>query len=170
MNQQQYKLNSKRRLAALSGLFLTLLCVSLVGCIKAPEYDDTPFIEFRGLSSSSVIQNSSDSVIVTIYFTDGDGDLGSETLQNVTFTNTNLNIVENTFRIPVIPQEGASPGISGEISFTVLSSCCVYSDGTPPCFPNPGNTYDVNYDVQIEDRAGNMSNVISLPPITHICN
>ena len=52
-----------------------VLVVFLVSCERPPELPNTPFIEFQNVEFNQV-NNAQDSLIVTIRFEDGDGDLG----------------------------------------------------------------------------------------------
>ncbi len=60
---------------------LFLAAFMLAACVDIPKYDDTPSIAFNSLTKYVVpvdtTANTKDSIIVTIDFTDGDGDLGA---------------------------------------------------------------------------------------------
>ena len=59
---------------------LFLLMVTLVTCIQPPDYPDIPELELIGLTKDTVMQSSlnEDSIIVVLSFTDGDGNIGSD--------------------------------------------------------------------------------------------
>jgi len=158
------------------GIWLALFSLGLLftSCIKPPEYPDTPEIEFVGLSKNIVNQRNTqlDTVALFFSFTDGDGDLSSDTF-DLFIRDSRLEITDS-FRIPPIPREGAANGISGE--FTVLINnqvglCCIPPNGAPPCLPNeefPSDT--MSYFISIMDRAKNVSNTIETSPIVILCN
>ena len=58
-----------------ASLFFILCVVFLNGCFTAPEYPVNPVIEFEQIEFKEV-PNFQDSLILTINFRDGDGDLG----------------------------------------------------------------------------------------------
>lgn len=71
----QISVSSQVNLALNSILFLTLFF--LTGCFAEPEYPDTPQIEFVSLQNlPSQARANVDSVVITLFFQDGDGDLG----------------------------------------------------------------------------------------------
>lgn len=158
-------------------VFFSVL-ISLSACINPPEYSDIPVLEFRSFSQPTMKQGifASDSLIMVLYFTDGDGDFGSDPKSDQKNVYTIDNRTKETFRLykaPFIPTQGANNGISGTISLKVYSTCCYFppASGIPPCETDPEYpTNDMTLDVYIEDRAGNKSNVITTPPIKLICN
>jgi hypothetical protein len=151
------------------------LCLTLVfSCVTPPEYPKEPFIEFLSISKDTMprLASTNDSVLVTLGFTDGDGDLGSE--ESDLFYIDDRDGLEFPGIIPKVPPLGASNGIKGEISFIIDNSCCDYPDSflsaneceeTFPSFPLD----TINYKVYIVDRAGNKSNIVELPPVYIRC-
>jgi hypothetical protein len=143
-------------------------------CLDAPNYPDEPEIDFISLSKTVMQQGSlfEDSTFVKISFTDGDGNLGDEDRVNI-FLKDQRDTSETftTFKIPFIPEEGAGNGISGEITLLLFTSCCIYDNGQAPCTPSTFQPTDtLVYDLYIEDRAGNASNILTLPEITLLCD
>ncbi|SHK81342.1 hypothetical protein SAMN02746009_01621 [Hymenobacter psychrotolerans DSM 18569] len=62
-----------------AGLLIGVGSLAIGSCISPPDFPDTPSIEFKDLSVQRHIVNgvtAVDSVVVTIGFKDGDGDLG----------------------------------------------------------------------------------------------
>ncbi len=143
----------------------------ITSCIKPPDYPDEPVIEFVSLGRTSLLQDV-DTTLITISFTDGDGDLGlvdDDTEKNFILTDTRTNYKEY-YKIPFIPQQGVGNGISGEISINIKASCCIPTSGIP-CLPNAGQPpEDIIYTIQIKDRSGNLSNMVTMPPIQLICD
>ncbi|WBO85529.1 hypothetical protein [Hymenobacter yonginensis] len=63
------------------GLGLAAASVAVGSCISPPEFPETPSIEFKSLTVARQLPNPgdttpADSVIITLGFKDGDGDLG----------------------------------------------------------------------------------------------
>ena len=154
-------------------ILIFLLTLVKTGCIEGPDYPLEPVIELLGITNDTMVQNSlnTDSTIIVIGFTDGDGDIGSDDQVNVFVKDLRDNFISDQYRIPMLPAEGAQKGISGELSITLYTTCCTYPNGAPPCEPStqfPTNT--LMYEIQIMDNAVNMSNAIQTPPIILKCN
>lgn len=158
-------------------LIYGLILVTL-GCQKGTNYSDIPYLEFRSFSKSVMLQgvNQQDSVELTLFFTDGDGDFGSES----TSSQTNIFMKDlrtgnefRRFRAPFIPLEGVGNGISGLIRIKIYSTCCIFPPdlGVFPCEKTDSvPTNELPLEVYIEDRAGNKSNVVRLSNLTLICD
>lgn len=146
--------------------------ILVMSCVKPPKYPKEPTIKYERMTKSIMKQDgvfNGDSTTITISFTDGDGDLGSTIRRGNAFFRDTRSTKKDTFTIPAIPQQGANNGVSGEISFTLYSSCCIYSN-TSACFPNPNVPLDtMTYEIQILDEAGNVSNTIETTPIILRC-
>ena len=155
--------------------FLLLPALVVFSCLNAPDYPDTPFIEFISLSKDTLRQGQflEDSLRVRFRFEDGDGDIGranQDDENNVFFIDERTGTTEYTFGIPAIPQEGAGNGVEGEVKIILFNTCCIYEDGTDPCVPNFNVPYDtVQYRIYIVDQAGHRSNDIFTPPIILKC-
>lgn len=158
------------------GLAGFILAASIVfsGCLRPPEYPLEPVIEFRQLSRDWMSQDqfNTDSLLITISFTDGDGDIGTEDgTFDLFITDTRDNFMPPAYRLPKVPEQGTGNGISGEISFVVFTTCCFFPDGQDPCTVNPTYPTDtLSYLIYIRDRAGHTSNVIETPPIVLLCD
>lgn len=143
-------------------------------CLKAPDYSKVPYIEFKSFSKSQLIQDqfNTDSLLITLHFTDGDGDIGtSEGNFDMFITDTRDNFMPPAYRLPRVPDLGSGNGVSGEIFFVIYTTCCLYPDGQDPCTKNPNYPTDtLSYAIYLKDRAGNKSNVITTPPIVLICD
>jgi len=154
----------------LLGIYFFLI-LFVTSCIKPPDYPDEPVIEFISIGKNVLNQNV-DTTLVTISFTDGDGDLGEvdgSTVENFILTDTRTGF-QIPYRIPFIPQQGVGNGISGEIAVNIRAECCVPTNGLP-CIPNPGQLpEEIIYTIQVIDRSGNLSNIITMPSIQLICD
>ena len=159
--------------------FLFALFIIFIGCAKPPDYPVEPVIEYLSVSSNIANQNSGtitgDTIIATISFTDGDGDIGNDNDETtIVITDLRDNTPEESaVKLPKVPEPGANNGISGEIIFRLLPTCCLY----PPefeqalCTPSTSSfkVDTLRYEVYIIDRAGNESNKIMLEPIYVQC-
>jgi len=69
-----------------------------------------------------------------------------------------------------VPEQGASNGVEGSVQLKVYTTCCIFEDGTVPCDTpiNPTNN-EITLDIQLTDRAGNASNIITTEVITLFC-
>lgn len=153
-------------------LFLSIL-VYFLACSSAPDFDDVPKIEFVSVSKSEMMQcpvGLCDSIFITLNFEDGDGDVGEDQV-------IDLNVIDNrsgdTYEnksIPMLPEQGASNGISGQITFKLFSSCCIFPDGIPSCeSPEDYPTNELSLSIYMTDRAGNESNTITTSVVTLLC-
>lgn len=155
-----------------------LASILAVGCALAPGFSDTPYIEFVSFDDTEMNQfggaPNSDSIFLTLYFEDGDGDLGIEGIgtPNIRFIDNRTGQETEKFTMPMIPTEGAGNGVSGEIKLKLYNTCCVFPDNiidpceAPPQYP----TNDLSFKIVMEDRAGNISDTITTPPIILRCN
>lgn len=168
----------------ISLLSLLIAFCSLQSCLQPPDYPNEPEIEYVGMNKMFVRQGSvgaePDTLRITISYTDGDGDIGAP--EDGDFTNNVIyidsrNDLDSRVSVPFIPSLGLGNGISGQISFDILSTnfgmCCIYDDksGEDPCtrstrFP----TDTLQYTVYIIDQAGNESNRIETEPIVLLCD
>jgi len=156
-------------------LILLSLCVIglIIGCTKPPEYPDEPVIEFKSFSKNTLNQGSltEDTTFMTISFTDGDGDIGADTILNFHIVDTRDGFPVPAFIIPSIPEQGTGNGISGEITVRLFTTCCIPPAVEDACEPtNPLVMDQVIYEIYIEDRAGNRSNTILTDPLFIRCN
>jgi len=151
-------------------LLSILIMLAITACVQPPDYPIEPEIEFLNISKSEVLQ-AIDTFRIAFSYTDGDGDIGldlDDPDNNVIITDSRTGF-EETFKVPVIPQQGATNGISGKISLLVFASCCLNSN--PICLPTPNaNPEEIVYTVRMFDKAGNESNTIQTSPIMLICD
>ncbi len=158
-------------------IFLPVLIVicSMTACISPPEYDDVPEIEFISISTDIVDEGFLVQPVEIVFgFTDGDGDLGSDTTRNIFLVDPRIE-EPIRYRIPFIEPQGTNNGISGEITIELTTSvqlCCLTPETQIPCStPSPNFPLDTMvYELYILDEAGNQSNTISTTPIILRCN
>jgi len=156
---------------------LFIFSILWVGCADAPEYSPVPTLRFESISKDEMIQGRAmeDSLIIKLFFTDGDGDFGTATQSsesNIFIIDKRTNEIKDLFKAPEIPQQGANNGVSGTISIKVFNTCCVFpaATGIPPCerttlFPEN----DLILEIYIKDRAGNVSNTVNTEIIRLKC-
>jgi len=153
----------------------TLAFILIIACSTPPDYPDEPVIEFVSMSKMSVnqsnIRSDNDSILLTLSFTDGDGDIGSENgdSSEIRYIDLRQNVEQVPLRIPFVGLQGVGQGISGEIIAILPTTFCLFDDGRFPGTVAPGETDEVVFEMWILDRAGNESNRIELPPITIRC-
>ena len=153
-----------------------MISLTVLSCSDNPNFSDVPEIEFLSFSKNELTQNSlnTDSLFIRISFQDGDGDIGldeSDISQNLILTDNRTGEVFDRYKIPTIPIQGAQNGIQGEIMIKVFTTCCIFPDMIPPCeSPVSFPTNELSFDIQLTDRAGNDSNVVTTQSITLLCN
>lgn len=167
-------------------LLLIGITFTLSGCFTEPNYSNTPAISFKSIvkytlpAGKGVGQGARDSVVTTIGFQDGDGDLGenvsdttrikqlftNETwgnyelrtfqLQNGKFTELILDANSKLF-FPRLTKDGQKGAIEGTLDF---SQKFFYQGGTAGYKIVP-----IKFQIRIRDRAFNVSNVVETDTI-----
>lgn len=154
-----------------------LLTVGVSACIQEPNFGDTPEIVFKSINrttlaaGSGVGQSVRDSVVISIYFQDGDGDLGVNPNDSVN-TPRNIRSVKNyevrVFRknkgafveAPLqVPLSGFFPPLrtdkkEGPIEGTLDFSQTFFED------PFTRKRDTLKFEIRIKDRKLNTSNAI----------
>lgn len=170
------------------GLFC---CTGLLACTEEPQWSLTPSISFSQIQKITKISNDGfggkakiDSVVMSIRFQDGDGDLGitqAELKANPTkykdFRNFEVNVLlqKNGKFIPVnfSPSLGGlmnfkfkgeqKPGaIEGTVDYSTQFVYAFYK-GYSPLFTAKNDT--VKFQIYIRDNALQTSNVVETDPI-----
>ncbi len=153
------------------------LFLSVVSCRKNENFSDTPKLEWR---SHEIVDDPSTNrreILLTVYFTDGDGDIGRDNTNNLDPCNVNSydlrikyfeqvsgSLVEITPNdtclffhniIPNLTPEGQNKTLEGDLitTFSYLA------------YPENANVDSVRFDFQLFDRNGNVSNMLSSPMI-----
>lgn len=156
------------------GGLLVGLCLLLASCADAPNYPITPVIEYLGVNKLQVLQEplGPDTLEIYFSFTDGDGDLSIEDSIDIFLYDSRTPTLLSPYKIPTIPEEGTSNGIRGDITVRIKNVnrgiCCIANQF--PCSTTTDNPVEsFSYEIQIRDRAGNMSNRIQTEAIEVIC-
>lgn len=144
-------------------------------CASPPNYPIEPYIEYLGISKDTMNRGAmqQDTAFITFSFTDGDGDIGNKDTIDLFVTDTRTGVTESQFRVPEVPELGASNGIKGEITFRLFTTCCIFPPelGLDPCYgESPAFRYDtVIYEFYLRDRAGHESNRVQTDPVYIRC-
>ncbi|HEV7349069.1 hypothetical protein [Telluribacter sp.] len=159
--------------------------LTLVSCVETPDFDTTPTIAFNSIDKFTVPDPFSgpnarkDSVIITIDFEDGDGDLGvtAEERSDTTLLNSKYsgwgNYELKTLRLekgsfvelptavtsklffPVLKRDGKPGPIKGKLDF---SQIFFYSRFAQPTV--------LKFQVRVRDRSLRVSNIIETDTIS----
>lgn len=150
----------------LTAFLAFLFSLSLFSCQE--KYSTTPILTFSELSKSFMTQNGTDSLFLTFLFEDGDGDIGSDTSKNIVVKDSRNGSILASYKVPDYLLNNSSSR-KGSITLVVYSPCCHYPNGTS-C--QPSTTYPTDkmqYEIQLQDRAGNWSNIIQSDFVTLEC-
>lgn len=156
-------------------LIIILLGTTILACTIRPQFSDIPELTYTGLSANTMVQSSvlSDSIFLIFQFTDGDGDIGVADNQNdfdLIITDNRTGNVYDRYKTPFVPEQGASNGIEGTVQLKLYTTCCIFDETIPPCSAPPEFPVDsLSLDIQMFDRAGNASNIITTEFITLLC-
>ena len=157
-------------------LIIILLGTTILACTIRPEFSEIPELTFTGLSQNTMDQSSvlGDSLFLYFEFKDGDGDIGVADNQNffdLIITDNRTGNVYDRYKTPFVPEQGASNGIEGSVELKLFTTCCIFEDAIPPCSAPPEFPIDsMTLDIQMMDRAGNQSNIITTDWIILRCN
>jgi len=115
-----------------------------------------PLIKLVSVSKTSVVQFK-DSLVITIEYNDGDGDIGEidPDKNAIQIKDSRLSKPDFYFVKPLSPP-GSTIKTKGTIAVQLKNTFLL---GT-------ANTEVTNYELRLKDRAGNWSNTISTPDIT----
>jgi hypothetical protein len=137
---------------------LPVIALVILGACKGnePIYDIIPEIRLVQAGPTS-IQQFQDSVVVTIEYQDGDGDLGfvNPDSMSLRVQDSRLLAPDWYFVPPLAPVDQAL-SIEGQLTFKLNGTYLLGSGGSET----------IVYSVKIKDRTGNWSNEISTPEIT----
>jgi hypothetical protein len=133
-----------------------LIVLLLFACKKDDALSVVPTIDFQSISPLTA-QEYIDDIIITISYTDEDGDLGenSPDIDNL-FVEDSRNGIVYHYRIPQLAPNGNEIAIEGNFNITINGSGITDSS----------TSQQVNYAIYLKDRAGNKSNTITTSNIT----
>jgi len=136
---------------------LIAMIMFLAACEKGEEaLGPEPVITFVSVSPSTVVQYT-DSLIFTIEYTDGDGDLGSNDpdSKNLYLTDSRNNVTYQ-YRVKELAPAGSTIAITGTLS-VVLDNVGLINGST---------SETATFDIYVTDRAGNQSNTVTSSEVT----
>lgn len=113
---------------------------------------EIPQIEFVSLSKPQ-IQANKDSLIITIFYQDGNGDIGNNDneVENLSVTDNRIG-VSTGFRIKQLAPDNANVPIQGNLEILLTNISVIDSSQSVEQF---------TYSIYLIDRAGNQSNTIT---------
>jgi hypothetical protein len=190
INFTRYKTEFHMRNHRIFFLLSLLIGVGMAACVKEPDYSMTPVIRFESIRKITKTSNDGfggkakiDSVIMSIRFEDGDGDLGitaAEIKANSKykdFRNFEVDVLlrKNGKYVPITfsPKLGGlmnfqfrpdqKPGpIEGSIAYSTQFVYAFYK-GYSPLFTEKNDT--LKFQISIRDKAFNQSNMVETEPI-----
>ncbi len=158
-------------------LIIILIGTTFFGCTISPDFSIVPELSYVGISKDTMVQSSvlGDSLLLFFDFKDGDGDIGIAEDQigfDLTITDNRTGNIYDRYKTPFVPEQGAANGIEGSVQLTLFTTCCVFEGTNIPACNAPENlpTDTLTLDIQLTDRAGNMSNVITTEMIILVCD
>ena len=143
---------------------LLLVLLSFNSCKKdednsqpIPPISDVPEIEFLGINTTTVHQFT-DSLVFSIGYLDGDGDLGFESADSASLyvTDTRFPLTHEYHLAPTAPQ-GAELTVQGV--WNVVLENIIRKNGS-------ASQESATFTIRVRDRAGNWSNEVSSPAVT----
>jgi len=158
---------------------ILLFCISLsfFGCLKKEVYPPEPYLEYRGFYTIPDANGIDQSGQLSLYFTDGDGDFGlneSDTLppydkEGGYYYNLIIDYFEIQNGVPVafsFPDIPFSSRIKPLVPLGRDKTLKGVIDVKIEAINNPFSSFDtIIFEAKIVDRALNVSNTVSTPPI-----
>lgn len=137
-------------------IFYITLTVILAACGKQEPISEVPHIEFISVIPTQA-QAFEDNIIFTIFYQDGDGDLGENNpdIKNL-YLKDNRNDIVYEYRVEQLAPDDANISIQGELNIEL--------SGTG--ITDESNEQAATFDIYLIDRAGNQSNTITSSSIT----
>lgn len=139
-------------------LIYLLLGFSIFSACKKTDtpISNTPYIEFVSVNPKSILEYEK-TIVFTLFYQDGDGDLGENTadIKNL-FLTDNRNNITYEYRIGQLAPENANIAIQGNLNIELASTGI--TDGS--------SEQTATFDIYLIDRAGNQSNTITSSSIT----
>ena len=137
---------------------LVLISFLLSSCKKddSSEMSAVPEIEMVSVAPLQP-KEYSDSIVFTIHYKDGDGDLGENDpdVKNLFLTDNRIGITHQ-YRIQQLAPSGSTIAIEGNLN--VVLNNLVITDSS--------STQNANFSIYVKDRAGNKSNTVTTSTVT----
>ena len=145
--------------------FLKLLIFSLAfsSCKKdeesqpLPPVSEVPQIEFISINKTA-IQQLGDSLVFTISYLDGNGDIGFENADSAALFVTDTRFpLTHPYHLPPFTPAGTELAVQGALNI-VLENIILKNSAA--------NSETATFKIYLKDRAGNSSNEITSPEVT----
>lgn len=137
-------------------LVVAAISSMLNACNTNEPISEVPEISFESVMPN-VVTEYQDSLVFTISYRDGNGDLGENNTDNDNvFLQDSRNQVAYGFRIQQLAPDNANIAIQGNLNITLPNTAIV----------NGGQTESVTYTIWVVDRAGNESNKVTSSTVT----
>lgn len=135
---------------------IILLIILIASCKKDSGVSTTPAITFVSVSSNS-IQSLTDSLIFTIHYKDGDGDLGENNtdVKNLFLIDNRIPITYQ-YRIQQLAPTGSTISIEGNLN-VVLKGIAI---------TDSSSSQNATFSIYVKDRAGHQSNTVTSGAVT----
>lgn len=157
-----------------------ILLSVFVSCTDAPDFSDTPEIDYLGVENNFLKQSSVvDTVLIRLSIMDAQGDLGERFVDDpeptVYLIDERDNFQAATFKLPKIDKQGSGNGVEADVTllYRIIRGdiCCRYPDGTSGCVPSTAHPVDsIFYNLYVVDHAGHQSNEIRVGPVYLECD
>lgn len=136
--------------------FMALTIALISSCNTSEEISEVPEISFENVTPS-VVTEYQDSLVFTLSYRDGDGDLGENNTDNDNlFIQDSRNDVAYGFRVQQLAPNNADIAIQGNLTVTLPNTAII----------GGGSSETVSYTIWIVDRAGNESNKVTSSSVT----
>ncbi len=153
-------------------LFFVVAGLSVASCYREPSFSLQPEIEFSRIEKFIRIDQFTtarkDSVVISVKFRDGDGDLGLNTEEITKAQQTNdFNYIIRSFRRvrgnfteyeSLVPISGFFPRLKDDGKTGPIEGTLSYSMNFEHAFTPKKDT--VKFMIQLKDRSGNLSNSV----------
>jgi hypothetical protein len=145
-----------RHLVAPGLLILLASCAGDEPVINDP-ISNIPSLDIVSVTPQTVTEYE-DSIVFTLFYQDGDGDLGHADPDSASLflVDTRIGTTESYF-VPLLAPENAVITIQGELLLTLDRTILIDADS---------ESETVYFQIYLKDRAGNISNIAISPAIT----
>ena len=147
---------------------LWFVCLVFFACEK--KSDLHPVIEYLSCSKTLMKQNGLDSTFIRLSYRDNDGDFGSLDSTNVFIYDGRNDSLLITYMIPDLSAGQSGNLQEGELILCVKSPCCLDTTGYTCLSSAAGIENNLQFHINIIDRAGNQSNTIQTESVILECN
>jgi hypothetical protein len=135
----------------------------LSGCVvinDEPPFPETPAIRLVEISQDTILQFE-ETLILTLAYEDGDGDLGTSDpdVNTIYVQDSRLNVPDEYYLGPLAPEESTIP-IQGQLNVQL----------SPTFLLGNGQQETTILSIYMIDRAGNRSNTVETDPILILRN